>query len=250
MNNQTLDKKDLLQEILQETLVKRTIPRQIKITPNINPYALGSVIVEYGNTKIHITASLEKEVPAFLKGSAKGWVTAEYAMLPHSTHTRTQRERKGICGRSQEIQRLIGRSLRAAIDLNLLGERSIMIDCDVLVADGGTRTASISGGFVALGLAVKKLLIDGVIKSNPIKERIAGVSVGITKDGSVIADLNYDEDSSVATDMNIVMSENGRFIELQGTAEGTPFSKNELDRMLYCAQEACKTIFEEQKKII
>ncbi|MBF0361858.1 MAG: ribonuclease PH [Oligoflexia bacterium] len=245
-HSNNVDKKDLS----HETLVKRTTPRQIKITPNVNPYALGSVIIEYGNTKVHITATLEKEVPPFLKGKGTGWVTAEYAMLPLSTHTRSQRERKGVGGRSQEIQRLIGRSLRAAVDLKLLGERSIMIDCDVLVADGGTRTASISGGFVALNLAIKKLLTDGVLKQNPIKEKIAAISVGITKEGEVIADLNYDEDSNIATDMNMVICESGRFVELQGTAEGAPFNKNELDRMLYCAQEAVKIIFKEQRTIL
>src|SRR5690606_30064331 len=176
------------------SLIKRDTPRPIKFTPGINPYAAGSVIAEFGNTKVHITASVQESVPPFLKGKGQGWVTAEYAMLPSATHTRSDRERKGASGRTQEIQRLSGRSLRSIVDLKHSGERSILIDCDVIVADGGTRTTSISGAYIALEMAVKKLMKEGLLKETPIKEALAAISIGINKQNEVIADLNYVED--------------------------------------------------------
>ena len=232
------------------SLIERDTPRPIKFTSGINPYALGSVLVEFGNTKVHVTAVLEDSVPPWMRGKGKGWVTAEYAMLPSSTHSRVQRERKGVSGRSQEIQRLIGRSLRSIVDLKLLGERQITVDCDVLVADGGTRTASISGGYVALSLAIKKLMEMGEIQTSPIREGLGAISVGINKKGKIIADLNYEEDSSCETDMNIVMTDNGKFVEVQGTAEGAPFSPEQLNALIECASKALETVFQKQKDIL
>ncbi len=225
-------------------------PRPIKFSPSGNPYAAGSIIAEFGNTKVHVTATVEESIPPFLKGKGQGWVTGEYAMLPSATHTRGRRERDGMGGRTQEIQRLIGRSLRTIVDLKKLGERSIIVDCDVLVADGGTRTTSISGAYVALALAVKKLMKDGVLAENPIREQVAALSVGINKDGEVIADLNYEEDSTCETDMNIVMTKGGKFIEIQGTAERDPFSQDELDAILTAAKHALKVVFAEQDKVL
>ncbi len=232
------------------SLIKRDTPRQIKFTTNINPYAAGSVIAEFGNTKLHVTAAVEESLPPWMKDKKSGWITAEYSMLPMSTHTRSRRDRKGISGRSQEIQRLIGRSLRASVDLDKLGERTITIDCDVLVADGGTRTTAISGAFVALELAVQKLLNEGKISASPLNEAVAALSIGINKQGEIIADLNYEEDSNCSTDMNIVMTESGKLIEIQGTAEGEPFSLEELDAMLSCAKNALHHVFVEQKRVI
>lgn len=232
------------------SLIERTNPRQISFTPNINPYAAGSVIAEFGNTKVHVTATVEESVPGFLKGKEQGWVTAEYNMLPSSTHTRMRRERSKVGGRTQEIQRLIGRSLRAIIDLKKLGERSIVIDCDVLVADGGTRTTSISGAYVALELAVKKLMAEGLLAENPINEQMGALSCGINEAGKIIADLNYEEDSSCETDMNIVMTKSGKFIEIQGTAEGVPFSREQLDALVECAEESLKVVFEKQNEVL
>jgi ribonuclease PH len=229
------------------SLIKRDTPRPIKFTPNINPYAYGSVLAEFGNTKVHITASVQESVPPFLKGKGQGWLTAEYAMLPSSTHTRSDRERKGPSGRTQEIQRLIGRSLRAIVDMQKLGERTIMLDCDVIVADGGTRTTSISGAYVALEMAVRKLMKEGLIKQNPIKDGLCAISIGITSNNEVIADLNYEEDSSCDTDMNIVMTSSGKFVEVQGTAEKEPFSMNHLNDLLACAQTALKVVVKEQQ---
>lgn len=230
--------------------IKRSTPREIKFETNINPYAHGSVMAHFGNTKVHITASVEESVPGWMKGQGRGWVTAEYAMLPGSTHTRIRRETKGPKGRTQEIQRLIGRSLRAVVDLEKLGERVINIDCDVMVADGGTRTTSISGAYIALELAVKKLMAEGVLSENPIKEPLAALSVGISKEGDVIADLNYEEDSTCETDMNIVMTKAGNFIEVQGTAEGEPFSPAELTDLLDCAKSALEDVFKAQEKAL
>ena len=232
------------------SLIKRENPRPIKFTPAINPYAHGSVMAEFGNTKVHITASVQESVPPFLKGKGQGWLTAEYAMLPSSTHTRSDRERKGPSGRTQEIQRLIGRALRSIVDLAKLGERTIMIDCDVIVADGGTRTTSISGAYVALEMAVKKLMKDGLLRENPIREGLAAISIGINKSGEIIADLNYEEDSSCGTDMNIVMTSGGKFVEVQGTAEGAPFSMEELQALLACAQKALNVVMTEQRAAI
>ena len=232
------------------SLIKRDTPRTIVFTPNINPYAHGSVIAEFGNTKVHITATVEEEVPRWMKGSGKGWVTAEYSMLPGSTHSRVNRETRGLKGRTQEIQRLIGRSLRAVVDLEKLGERQVIVDCDVLIADGGTRTTSISGAYVALELAVKKLMNDGLIKETPLKEKLGALSVGLDKEGRVIADLNYEEDSSCEADVNVVMTESGKFVEVQGTAEGEPFSRAQLDALLEVSEKALKEVFKAQAKII
>lgn len=230
--------------------IKRENPRSIKFSPNINPYAHGSVIAEFGNTKVHITATVQESVPSFLKGKGQGWLTAEYSMLPGSTHTRSDRERKGASGRTQEIQRLIGRSLRSIVDLKVLGERTILIDCDVLVADGGTRTTSISGAYVALEIAVKKLMKDGLLTASPIKDGLAAISIGINKENEVIADLNYEEDSSCHTDMNVVMTTSGKFVEVQGTAEGEPFSLNQLQDLISCAQKALVVVTAAQQEIL
>lgn len=230
--------------------IKRETPRLIKFTPNINPYAHGSVIAEFGNTKVHITASVQESVPNFLKGKGQGWVTAEYSMLPGSTHSRNDRERKGASGRTQEIQRLIGRSLRSIVDLKALGERSILVDCDVLVADGGTRTTSISGAYVALEIAVRKLIKDGLLAASPIKDGLAAISIGINKEQEIIADLNYEEDSSCETDMNIVMTASGKFVEVQGTAEGEPFTLDQLQDLIKCAQKAMITVVAAQQEIL
>ncbi len=232
------------------SLIKRDTPREIKFTTNINPYAAGSVIAEFGNTKVHITASVDESVPRWMKGTGEGWVTAEYSMLPGSTHDRIRRETKGPKGRTQEIQRLIGRALRAVIDFKKLGERQILIDCDVLVADGGTRTTSISGAFVALEIAVNKLIAEGKLTQSPIKERLGALSVGLDKDGKAIADLNYEEDSTCEADVNIVMTEDGKFVEVQGTAEGDPFSRDQLNALLECAETALKDVFKAQKDAI
>ncbi|MBI2521250.1 MAG: ribonuclease PH [Bdellovibrio sp.] len=230
--------------------ILRDTPRDIKFIPNINPYATGSVLASFGNTQVHVTAVIEESVPPFLKGKGKGWLTAEYNMLPSSTHTRTQRERSKVGGRTQEIQRLIGRSLRACLDLNKLGERTLLIDCDVMVADGGTRTTSISGAYVAVSLAVKKLLDQGLLKTSPIITQIGAVSIGVNSEGQIIADLNYEEDSSCETDMNVVMTRQGHFIEIQGTAEKKPFSEEQLGVMLRIARKSLDTIFEKQDAII
>lgn len=232
------------------SLIERAQPREVRFTKDINPYAKGSVMAEFGNTKVHITATVEESVPPFLRGKGQGWVTAEYNMLPSATHTRSHRERGKIGGRTMEIQRLIGRSLRSVVNLEKLGERSITLDCDVLVADGGTRTTSISGAFVALSMAIKTLMAEGKITSNPIKEQLGALSVGVTREGNIIADLNYEEDSSCGTDMNIVMTSGGRFIEVQGTAEGEPFTKEQLSALLECAEGALKVVFEAQNKVL
>jgi ribonuclease PH len=230
--------------------IMRREPRQIRFTTGVNPYAHGSVIVEFGNTKVHVTATVEESVPPFLKGKGQGWVTAEYSMLPSATHTRNQRERTKISGRTQEIQRLIGRSMRAIVDLKKLGERTLMIDCDVLIADGGTRTASISAAYVAIVLAVKKLENDGKLKASPLINQLAAISVGVNKAGDVIADLNYEEDSSCETDMNVVMTREGQFVEIQGTAEGSPFSSDQLTLLLEAAKDALSVIFKQQDKAL
>lgn len=232
------------------SLIERTNPRAIKYTINPNPYAKGSVIVECGNTKVYITVTVDDGVPPFLKGKGEGWLTAEYSMLPSATHSRNKRERNGASGRTQEIQRLIGRSLRSIIDLKKIGERTVQIDCDVMVADGGTRTTSISGAYVALSLAMKKLINEGAIKENPLAEQLAAISVGITKEGKIIADLNYEEDSSCATDMNIVMTKSQKFVEVQGTAEGHPFSEEELKGLLECAKICLSTVFAKQNEAL
>jgi ribonuclease PH len=216
--------------------------RRVRITPDFNRYAEGSVLVEFGETKVICTASVDSKLPPFLEGRAQGWVTAEYAMLPRSTHTRSGRNPGG---RGQEIQRLIGRALRAAVDRKALGPRQITIDCDVLSADGGTRVASITGGWVALALAVERLKKQGLIKvgANVLGEPIAAVSVGIV-DGEPRLDLPYEEDAHAEVDMNVVMSESGRLVEVQGTAEGATFSRAQLDQLIDLAaagiRELCR----------
>ncbi|MGC6405252.1 ribonuclease PH [Bisgaard Taxon 45] len=226
-------------------------PRPIKITRHYTKHAEGSVLVEFGDTKVLCTATVEESVPRFLKGQNQGWVTAEYGMLPRSTHSRMQREAaKGKQGgRTLEIQRLIARSLRAMVDLAALGERSITLDCDVIQADGGTRTASITGACVALCDAIQGLVANGTLKVNPIKSLVAAISVGIV-DGVPVCDLEYVEDSAAETDMNVVMMEDGRMIEVQGTAEGEPFSHEELMTLLALAKEGCQMIFDVQRQAL
>ena len=222
--------------------------RPVTITRNFTCHAEGSVLIEFGNTKVLCNATVEEGVPRFMKGQGKGWVTAEYSMLPRSTHTRSQREaaRGKQGGRTLEIQRLIARSLRAAIDLKLLGENTITLDCDVIQADGGTRTASITGACVALVDALTYMRAKGIIKANPLKHMIAALSVGIHA-GAAIADLEYTEDSTAETDMNIVMTETGKLIEVQGTAEGEPFSFDEMNEMLEIAKHGLRELFDAQK---
>src|SRR5688572_22149407 len=196
--------------------------RNTKITPNISPYAEGSALIEMGGTKVICTASVEDRVPLFMRNKGIGWVTAEYAMLPRATNTRTQRETQRPSGRTQEIQRLIGRSLRAVVDTKLLGERQIMLDCDVIQADGGTRCASITGAFVALGLAMERLRATNKLNIQPLKDYLAAVSVGVVE-GTPVLDLCYLEDAQAQTDMNVVLTGSGKFVEIQGTAEHDPF---------------------------
>jgi len=223
--------------------------RPIKITPHVSDYAEGSAIVEFGKTKVLCTASYEPQPPKWLQGTGTGWITAEYGMLPRSTHQRIRRDKALTGGRTQEIARLIGRSLRAAVDSKLLGERQITIDCDVLHADGGTRTAAITGGFVALALALKKLQDVSEIKHQPLTHYVAAISVGLEK-GQSLLDLNYDEDSMIGTDMNFVMTHKNEFIEVQGTAEHTPFNKTQLMDLLEVAQKGCQELFQHQAAVI
>lgn len=225
--------------------------REVKFTRQFTKHAEGSVLVEYGDTKVLCNASVVSGVPRFLKGLDQGWLTAEYGMLPRSTHDRMQREvsRGGASGRTQEIQRLIGRALRQAVDLKAFPDYTINIDCDVLQADGGTRTASITGACVALADATQYLLQRKLVKRNPLKELIASVSVGIFK-GFPVLDLDYAEDSNAETDMNVVMTERGHFIEVQGTAEEKPFHLNELNGMLELAREGIRTLIQKQKEAL
>lgn len=222
--------------------------RDICLTRNFTKHAEGSVLVEFGDTKVICTASIVQGVPPFLKDSRKGWITAEYGMLPRSTNERMAREAaKGKqSGRTQEIQRLIARSLRAVVDLTLLGEFTITVDCDVIQADGGTRTASITGGCVALVDAIQSLQKSGKIKTNPIKQLVASVSVGIYK-GEPVLDLDYIEDSNAETDMNLVMTEHGGFIELQGTAESGSFEQDKLDQLLVIGKKGIQELVAKQK---
>jgi len=221
--------------------------RQITIERNYTAHAEGSVLISCGNTKVLCNASVEERIPRFLKGKGQGWVTAEYGMLPRSTNSRMGREaaRGKQSGRTQEIQRLIGRSLRAAVNLNKLGEHSITLDCDVIQADGGTRTASITGAYVALADAINHMATNKMIKDNPIERQIASVSVGIYQ-GMPVLDLDYPEDSSAETDMNVVMDINGNFIEVQGTAEGAPFSPDEMSAMIGLASKGIAELIAKQ----
>ncbi len=225
--------------------------REIRITRNFTKHAEGSVLVEFGDTKVICTASIEERVPGFLRGQGQGWVTAEYGMLPRSTGSRMGREaaRGKQGGRTMEIQRLIGRSLRAVIDLAALGERSIAIDCDVIQADGGTRTASITGGYVALADAIQHLVDRKLLKTSPLLGQVASVSVGIYNDLPVL-DLDYSEDSNAETDMNVVMNDLGQFIEVQGTAEGHAFSQEELNTMLDYARKGIVELIQHQKEAL
>jgi ribonuclease PH len=223
--------------------------RNIKITPNISPYAEGSALIEVGGTKVICTASVEERVPPFLRNKGTGWVTAEYAMLPRATNTRTQRETQRPSGRTQEIQRLIGRSLRAIVDTGLIGERQVIVDCDVIQADGGTRCASITGAYVALALACRKMVRNSIFKTNPVLSEVAAVSVGII-DGTPVLDLAYAEDSTADVDMNVVCTGTGKFIELQGTAEREPFSREEMDAMLILAEKGINRLFEVQRQAL
>ncbi|MDH4744154.1 ribonuclease PH [Sphingomonas sp. CBMAI 2297] len=225
--------------------------RAITIEPHFTRHAEGSVLISFGDTRVLVTASVEERLPPWLKGKGEGWVTAEYGMLPRATHTRGQREAaKGKqSGRTQEIQRLIGRSLRAVTDLKLLGERQITLDCDVIQADGGTRTAAISGAFVALRIAVNKLMAQGLIKEDPITSQVAAVSCGIYK-GAPVLDLDYDEDSAADADANFVLLSNGNIAEAQATAEGATYDEEGLLRLLRLARIGCNQIFDAQRKAI
>jgi ribonuclease PH len=229
-------------------------PRQLRpltITPGYLKTADGSVLIEMGDTKVICTAKLEERVPQFLRNSGKGWITAEYGMLPGSSQVRIGREasRGKIGGRTHEIQRLVGRSLRAIADLRSLGEKTIWVDCDVIQADGGTRTASITGAYVALREAVSSWLMKGILAADPIKDSVAAVSVGII-DGKVLLDLSYEEDSRADVDMNFVMTGAGKFVEVQGTAESAPFTSKQMERMTEIAQDGIRELLKAQKKIL
>jgi ribonuclease PH len=225
--------------------------RPTKVTPGFVAHAEGSVLIEVGRTRVICTATIEDRVPPFLRNSGKGWVTAEYGMLPRATSTRTQREATAgkVGGRTQEIQRLIGRSLRSVTKLPELGERTIWIDCDVIQADGGTRTASITGGFVALALALQRMRDLALIRDIPLSDFVAATSVGIV-DGAALLDLAYDEDSRAEVDMNFVKTGDGRFIELQGTAEGKPFDRRALDALMALADTGIKELIDLQRSVV
>ncbi len=223
--------------------------RPVKITPHFARYAEGSALIAFGNTQVLCTATVDSTIPKWLQGTGKGWVTAEYGMLPRSTHTRIARDKAATGGRTQEISRLIARSLRAAVDLKLLGEKQIVVDCDVLQADGGTRTAAVTGGFVALALALQKMRTAGLIQTQPLKQYVAAISVGLQR-GEALLDLCYEEDSNIETDMNIVMTGAGGFVEVQGTAEGEPFKPEELNKAIGLATSGCEELFRHQAKIV
>jgi ribonuclease PH len=225
--------------------------RPVRLTPDFLPTAEGSVLIEVGHTRVVVTASVEDSVPLFLRSSGRGWVTSEYAMLPRATEQRTAREssRGRPSGRTLEIQRLIGRSLRAVTDTAALGERTIWIDCDVLQADGGTRTASITGGFTALALACQRLVAAGILRSVPLTDSVAATSVGIVDDTALL-DLCYDEDSRAQVDMNVVMTGNGRLVEIQATGEGRSFSREELDRLLALASRGIDRLTDQQQALL
>ncbi|EFM09251.1 ribonuclease PH [Paenibacillus curdlanolyticus YK9] len=225
--------------------------RSITIETGVNKYAEGSVLIAFGDTKVLVTATVEDRVPPFMKGQGKGWVTAEYSMLPRATQSRNQREaaRGKLGGRTMEIQRLIGRALRSVVDLQALGERTITLDCDVIQADGGTRTTSITGAFIALAIAVDKLAEKASFKSYPITDYLASVSVGVVN-GSPVLDLNYDEDSKAKVDMNVVMTGAGQFVEVQGTGEESPFSRSELDALLGLAETGITELIGKQREVL
>lgn len=220
--------------------------RPVMITPGFQPYAEGSALIELGGTKVACAVSLEDRVPAFLKGEGRGWITAEYSMLPRATLTRTSREENRSGGRTREIQRLIGRSLRAIADLDAIGERTLIVDCDVLQADGGTRTAAITGSFVALTQAVSTLVAQRIIPSNPLKSAVAAISAGVVV-GEHLLDLCYDEDFWAEVDFNVVMTAEGKFVEVQGTAEAMPFPKETIDTLLALAEQGIRKLFKAQR---
>lgn len=220
--------------------------RPVRIIPGLQPYAEGSAVIELGNTKVICAVSVDDRVPAFLRGEGRGWITAEYAMLPRSTSTRTAREEGRLGGRTHEIQRIIGRSLRAVTDLDALGQRTLTVDCDVLQADGGTRTAAITGSYVALVQALNTLVERGLIPTFPLKSGVAATSVGIVG-GEMLLDLCYDEDSWAEVDFNVVMTSEGEFVEIQGTAEMSPFSKETIDSLLVLAERGIARLLEAQK---
>jgi ribonuclease PH len=223
--------------------------RPVRVTRDYLRHPEGSVLVEFGDTKVVCTASIEEKVPSFLKGQGKGWVTAEYGMLPRSTNTRMNRERNGPSGRSQEIQRLVGRSLRAVVEMAKLGERTVWVDCDVLQADGGTRTAAITGSFIAVADAIGTLVKAGTLPGSPVRDCVAAISVGIVN-GTPVLDLNYVEDSSAEVDMNVVMTGAGAFVEVQGTAEQTPFGRDRLTAMLALAEGGIGRLIALQRRVL
>ena len=228
---------------------KSSTLRPLRLVPGFLPPAEGSVLIEMGDTRVICTATIQDSVPPFLRGQGRGWVTAEYGMLPRSSGERIERERRGPGGRTHEIQRLIGRSLRAVVDMAALGERSVVIDCDVLQADGGTRTASITGGYVALVMALERLRAGGILERLPVGGTVAAVSAGVV-DGKVLLDLDYSEDSRAEVDINVVMTGAGRFVEVQGTAEGKPFTPAQLQRLLAVAGDGIKTLIAAQRETL
>jgi ribonuclease PH len=223
--------------------------RPVTITPDYLRYAEGSAMISCGNTKVLCAASVEDEVPPWLRGQGRGWVTGQYGMLPRSTQERRSRPTRGLSGRTQEIRRLIGRSLRAAVDLSALGERLIIVDCDVIEADGGTRTASVTGGFVALALALRQLMGDGLVDENVVLSAVAAVSVGVV-DGEALLDLCYEEDARAAVDLNVVMNADRKLVEVQGTAEGSPFSRFQLQELLDLAEGGIVQLLAKQEEIL
>jgi ribonuclease PH len=223
--------------------------RPVQIKSGFVEYAEGSVLIEAGKTRVLCNATVEESVPRWRLGSGAGWVTAEYAMLPRSTHQRTRRETRGLRGRTQEIRRLIGRSLRAAVDLGQLGERTIVLDCDVIQADGGTRTAAITGGYVALALAVQHLVEAGAVRAEALTAQVAAISLGLVE-GELLLDLAYDEDSTATADFNVVMTGEGQLIEVQGTAEGAPFDRDTVDRVLDLAGQGIDRLLELQRQVL
>ncbi len=223
--------------------------REVEIIPHFNPYAEGSCLIKCGNTHVVCTASVEDKLPAWLKGQNKGWITAEYAMLPRSAQTRIPRETKKPSGRSQEIQRLVGRALRAVVDLEAMKDISICIDCDVLQADGGTRTASITGGYVALALALQKLQDEKKLLVNPLKGMVAAISCGICN-GECVLDVDYEEDSTAEVDMNFVLTDDNKIVEIQGTAEGKPFDENQFNQLFALARKGVTELIEKQKQAL
>lgn len=223
--------------------------RKVSVSTKVVDHAEGSVLIEFGNTRVICTATVESKPPPWLFGTGQGWVTAEYGMLPRSTQQRIKREKSLSGGRTQEIARLIGRSLRACVDLKLLGEKQIIIDCDVINADGGTRTASITGGFIALALALDKMKKNGDIKNMPLKNYVSAISVGLDNETPLL-DLNYEEDSKIHTDMNFVITNKLQFIEIQGTAEASPFSEGQLHEMMTLAKKGCRELFLMQESIV